>query len=98
MLEASLRTDGAAREVMLADALAGGADQRRLAETAKIPLAIVNGAEDAFINGDYFARVDYANLWDGRVFGLEGVGHAPFWEAPDRFNPLFERFVAETAI
>jgi pimeloyl-ACP methyl ester carboxylesterase len=98
MLEAARRTDGAAREAMVADALAGGADdQRRIAETAAVPLAIVNGAEDAFINGDYFATVAYANLWDGRVFSLEGVGHAPFWEAPARFNPLLERFVAETA-
>ena len=99
MLEAARRTDGAAREIMLADALARGPDdQRRIAETAMVPLAIVNGADDAFINGGYFATVDYANLWDGRVFSLGGVGHAPFWEAPERFNPLFERFVAETAI
>jgi pimeloyl-ACP methyl ester carboxylesterase len=97
MLEAALRTDGAARECFFADALAGGADdQRRIAETADIPLAIVNGAADAFINAGYFETVRYANLWDGRVFSLEGVGHAPFWEAADRFNPLLERFVAET--
>jgi pimeloyl-ACP methyl ester carboxylesterase len=98
MLEAALRADGAAREAMLADALAGGAeDQRRIAETSAVPLAIVNGAEDSFINGDYFATVAYANLWAGRVHSLAGVGHAPFWEAPARFNPLLERFVAETA-
>jgi pimeloyl-ACP methyl ester carboxylesterase len=97
MLEAALRTHGAARECFFADALAGGADdQRRIAETADIPLAIVNGAADAFINAGYFETVRYANLWDGRVFSLEGVGHAPFWEAPDRFNPLLERFVTET--
>ena len=98
MLQAALRTEGAAREAMVADALAGGAeDQRRIAETSVVPLAVVNGAEDGFINGDYFATVAYANLWDGRVHSLDGVGHAPFWEAPERFNPLFERFVAETA-
>jgi pimeloyl-ACP methyl ester carboxylesterase len=98
MLEAARRTDGAAREAMVADALAGGAeDQRRIAETSAVPLAIVNGAEDGFINGDYFATVAYANLWAGRVHSLAGVGHAPFWEAPARFNPLLERFVAETA-
>lgn len=98
MLEAAKRADGAAREAMVTDALAGGAeDQRRIAETASTPLAIVNGADDAFINRDYFATVAYANLWDGRVFSLAGVGHAPFWEAPDRFNPLLGRFVAETA-
>ncbi len=98
MLEAARRTDGAAREIMIADALAGGADdQRRIAETAAVPLAIVNGAEDAFIHGEYFATVAYANLWDGQVYSLASLGHAPFWEAPDRFNPLLERFVAETA-
>lgn len=97
MLQAARRTHAIARSTFFADALAGGADQRRLVETAKIPLAIVNGAEDAFINGGYFDTVDYANLWDGQVFSLDGVGHAPFWEAPHRFNPLFERFVAETA-
>jgi pimeloyl-ACP methyl ester carboxylesterase len=98
MLEAARRTHGLARATFFADALAGGADdQRRIAETAPTPLAIVNGEDDAFINGDYFATVAYANLWDGRVHSLDGVGHAPFWEAPERFNPLLERFVAETA-
>jgi pimeloyl-ACP methyl ester carboxylesterase len=97
MLQAAERTHPIARSIFFADALAGGADQRRLVETAALPLAIVNGAEDAFINGDYFATIDYANLWDGQVFSLRGLGHAPFWEAPERFNPLLERFVAETA-
>jgi pimeloyl-ACP methyl ester carboxylesterase len=97
MLEAARRADGAAREAMVADALAGGADdQRRIAETATIPLAIVNGADDAFLNHGYFATVDYANLWGGHVFSLDGVGHAPFWQAPDQFNRLLERFVADT--
>jgi pimeloyl-ACP methyl ester carboxylesterase len=97
MLEAARRADGAAREAMVADALAGGADdQRRIAESAEIPLAIVNGADDAFLNQGYFDTVAYANLWDGHVFSLDGLGHAPFWRAPDRFNPLLERFVAET--
>ena len=97
MLEAARRADGAAREAMVADALAGGADdQRRIAETAKVPLAVVNGADDAFLNHGYFGTVDYANLWDGHVFSLDGVGHAPFWQAPEQFNPLLERFVAET--
>ncbi len=94
MLEAARRTHNIARSTVFA---AASDDQRRIAETSAAPLAIVNGAEDAFINGDYFATVAYANLWDGRVHSLEGIGHAPFWEAPERFNPLLERFVAETA-
>ncbi|HEX4196930.1 MAG TPA: alpha/beta hydrolase [Caulobacteraceae bacterium] len=98
MLEAARRTHNIARSTFFADALAGEADdQRHIAETAKVPLAIVNGADDAFINAAYFDTVAYANLWDGRVFSLAGVGHAPFWEAPGLFNPLLERFAAETA-
>ena len=89
MLKAARRTHGIARETFFANALSGGAeDQRKIVETAMIPLAIVNGSDDAFINGAYFATLHYANLWDGEVHVLKGVGHAPFWEAPDAFNPL----------
>jgi pimeloyl-ACP methyl ester carboxylesterase len=96
MLAAARRADGVAREVFFADALSGGpADQRRIVETAATPLAIVNGARDGFINADYFESVRYANLWEGKVHRLEGLGHAPFWEAPERFNPLLARFVAD---
>jgi pimeloyl-ACP methyl ester carboxylesterase len=98
MLEAARRTPGVARETFFANALGGAVDdQRRIAETAEVPLAIVNGAEDPFINAGYFDTVRYANLWDGRVHRLAGLGHAPFWEDPDRFNPLLERFERETA-
>jgi pimeloyl-ACP methyl ester carboxylesterase len=98
MLDDAMRTHGIARATMVADALSGGvADQRRIAETAPTPLAIVNGAADAFVNADYFATVAYANLWDEQVHNLAGLGHAPFWEAPATFNPLLERFARETA-
>jgi pimeloyl-ACP methyl ester carboxylesterase len=94
MLEAARRTHNIARSTVFASA---ADDQRHIAETANVPLAVVNGADDAFINAAYFDTIAYVNLWGGRVFSLDGVGHAPFWEAPDRFNPLLERFVAETA-
>lgn len=97
MLAAARRTHEVARELFFADALSGKFDQRRTAETATTPLAIVNGAADAFLNAGYFDTLDYANLWDGKVHSLAGIGHAPFWEAPDQFNPLLARFVEETA-
>jgi pimeloyl-ACP methyl ester carboxylesterase len=96
MLTAARRAHGVARETLFADAQAGGVDdQRRIVETAPLPLAIVNGADDPFINPDYFSSIPYANLWGGRVHRLEGLGHAPFWEAPDVFNPLLERFAED---
>jgi len=97
ILEAARRTPGIAREVFFADALFGQVDdQRKIAETAATPLAIVNGADDAFINAAYFDTVAYANLWRGQVFRLAGLGHAPFWQAPEVFDPLLAAFVAET--
>lgn len=99
LIEAARRTPGLARQVFFADALFGNLDdQRAIAETSKVPLAIVNGAEDPFLNHAYFETVRYANLWDGRVHRMDGLGHAPFWEAPERFNPLFERFLSEVAM
>lgn len=96
MLAAARRTDGIAREIFFANALSGKAgDQRKLVETSKVPLAIVNGGEDPFVNAAYFDTLHYANLWDGKVHVLAGVGHAPFWEAPGLFNPLLERFASD---
>ncbi len=94
LLRAVARTDGRARKLML-EALAAGRDpdQRALATESEIPLAIVNGAEDEFINNAYIRALAYKTLWDGRVHDLERIGHAPFWEAPERFNPIFMRFL-----
>jgi len=92
--QAVARTDGRARRLMI-EAFAGqrDPDQLALALDSRVPLAIVNGAEDEFINNAYIAGLPYRNLWDGRVHDLEGLGHAPFWEAPERFDPLFLRFL-----
>jgi pimeloyl-ACP methyl ester carboxylesterase len=96
MLEAARRADGRARARFFADALAGNpADERELVESSPTPLAIVNGAEDPFLNHAYFDQPRYGNLWQGRVRRLEGLGHAPFWEDAPRFNALLERFVAD---
>jgi len=94
--DAVRRTDGRARERMLSAALAGwGVDQLRLVETLDRPLAIVSGGEEPFVNNAYLQSIRYARLWDGQVHILPGIGHAPFWEAPALFDPLFTRFLAD---
>lgn len=94
LLDAVRRCDGRARALMIGAVLAGwGTDQLRLAETLDRPLAIVSGADEPFINNDYLQSIRYANLWDGRVHVLPGLGHAVFWEAPQVFDPLFARFL-----
>lgn len=90
------RTDGRARETMFASLLAGrGDDQRTIIETTKTPLAVVNGAEEPFVNIDYVSSLRYSSLWEGRCHVLPGLGHAPFWEAPAVFDPILARFITD---
>lgn len=94
MRDAVARTDGRARELMFAAFRAGrGVDQRRTVGSSPVPLAVVNGGAEPYIDLDYIDGVTYASLWEGRCIRLPGLAHAPFWEAPDRFNPIFERFL-----
>ncbi|MDC9598235.1 alpha/beta fold hydrolase [Xenorhabdus anantnagensis] len=94
IVEAVIRTDGLARQYMFEAFLSPQAtDQKLLAETSNIPLAIVNGADDPYINFDYINKLNYQNLWKGKVFNLAGVGHAPFWESPELFNSILTDFL-----
>jgi pimeloyl-ACP methyl ester carboxylesterase len=95
-LDSVRRTDGRARERMISAVVSGwGTDQLRLVETLEKPLAIVSGGAEPFVNNAYLAQIRYANLWDKQVHVLPGIGHAPFWEAPNLFDPLFARFLGE---
>jgi pimeloyl-ACP methyl ester carboxylesterase len=69
--------------------------ERATVTTSAVPLAIGNSADDRIVKLDYMDRLNYRNLWDGRCHGLPGAGHACFWQTPESFNPLFERFIAE---
>jgi pimeloyl-ACP methyl ester carboxylesterase len=95
--DAVARADGRFRKRLFEAARAGeGVDQRQVVETNPVPLAVVNGGADRIVNLDYVDSVAYANLFDGRCHRLDGLGHAPFWEAPAKFNPLLDRFLRDT--
>ncbi|KLU16679.1 MULTISPECIES: alpha/beta fold hydrolase [Xenorhabdus] len=96
IIEAVVRTEGLARQSMFEAFLSSQAtDQKLLAESSEMPLAIVNGADDPYINFDYINGLNYLTLWKGKVFNLSGVGHAPFWEAPELFNPILVKFLKD---
>jgi pimeloyl-ACP methyl ester carboxylesterase len=96
LLDAVKRTDGRARENMIGGAVAGwGVDELRLVRTLNRPLAVISGGDEPFVNNAYLQSIRFANLWDGKVHILPGIGHAPFWEAPGIFDPLFARFLTE---
>lgn len=94
LCEAAARADGRFRKRVFQAAREGaGVDQKLAVETHPAPLAVVNGAGDSLINLDYLDSIAYANLWEGRCHRLDGLGHAPFWEAPLVFTPLLARFL-----
>ncbi len=91
------RADGRFRRMMFESLAAGRAlDEVAIVREGKVPLAVVNGSEDAFVNLDYIAGLPYGRLWEGRTQVLPGLGHAPFLQGPDVFNPIFARFLAST--
>jgi pimeloyl-ACP methyl ester carboxylesterase len=98
MREAIARTDGRAREMMIAGFFTGQAsNQRDLAVNSVVPLAVVNGADDPLVNIEYVGSLPYTNLWDKHCFVLRGAGHAPFLRVPEAFNNVMGRFLDDMA-
>lgn len=96
MIAAGRRADGRFRPLMMAATLAGqNMDERMIAATAPQPVAVVSGGAEPFVNNAYLQGLDYRNLWDRQVHVLAGLGHMPFWEAPQVVNPLLGRFLDE---
>jgi pimeloyl-ACP methyl ester carboxylesterase len=92
------RADGRAREMMFASLMTGQAsDQRELAEKSKLPIAVVNGEEDPLVNLEYIGGLSYGTLWDEHCYVLRGLAHMPFLEAPEVFNAVLSRFLADMA-
>jgi pimeloyl-ACP methyl ester carboxylesterase len=96
VLAGAMRTDGRARRMMFEAFVAGqGGDQAEIVAQAQVLTALINGAGDSFVNNDYITAASYGNLWRSRACLMEGLGHAPFWQAPDKYNALLREFAAD---
>jgi pimeloyl-ACP methyl ester carboxylesterase len=60
-----------------------------------VPLAILHGKEDQFVNGEYFNRLQIPTLWRNAVQYVPHAGHNIQWERPSLFNYLLAKFVLE---
>ncbi len=98
-LEAIRRSDGRVRSNVFKGLLRGeGLDQKQTVEQARVPVAMVNGSAEPFARLSYIAGLRYQTLWEGMSHIIPDAGHAPFWEKPESFNVLFNRFITDVAV
>lgn len=96
--EAILDCDGQARAQLGASlGAANYKDEVQIVAKLTVPLAVVHGAEEQLVNVDYIRGLEMPTLWRGEVQMVEGAGHAPHWERPERFNALLADFVADVS-
>jgi pimeloyl-ACP methyl ester carboxylesterase len=96
LTSAAKRADGRARAIMFGGLFSGQlSDQRAIAESTDVPIAVVNGADDPVVNTDYVGSLHYKALWDDHCYVLRGLGHAAFLQAPDVFNQILGRFMQD---
>lgn len=93
-----LRTDPRFR-VNLGISLSEGRmrDERRIFETTRLPIALLAGTEDRFLNADYYASLPAQQMWGGRPVMFEGRGHALHLETPEQFEQVLSQFLDATA-
>ncbi|OAL53747.1 alpha/beta-hydrolase [Pyrenochaeta sp. DS3sAY3a] len=99
VLKDAQRTDGRARVLMTTAFAEGrGVDQRAVVEGEKgVRVAVVNGADEPFVDLDYLDGLAWGRLWGGKCIRIEGCGHAPFWEKPEEFEGILVRFLGDCA-
>lgn len=88
-------TDGAARGCLGANAQKGNfADEVEIVRNLKIPLAILQGAEEQIVNPDYLQRLAAPTLWRRQVQVIPDAGHTPQWEQAEAFDKLLDEFAS----
>ena len=92
------RTDGRARVYMMTklQTVNWPRQMNRLWANA-FSFAIINGANDPFLNHDYIHRLSRAEGWPHRLLEIDDGKHAPFFNKPEIFNAmLLDAFSAGT--
>ena len=70
----------------------GNYDWRPTMRAVRAPTLVIHGTEDPLLLE--YAREWAATLPDSRLLVLDGIGHFPYVEAPGRFFPAVEQFLA----
>jgi len=88
------RTDGRTRYYMITRlGVVDWPRQMRMLREGLVPLAILNGADDPFLDHAYIAGLSYGRIWRGAPQDIPEGKHAPFFNRPEAFNRAFAGFM-----
>lgn len=88
------RTDGRTRYYMITKlGVVDWPRQMRMLREGLIPVAVLNGSDDPFLDHDYIAGLEYGNIWRGGPRHIPDGQHAPFFNKADEFNECFAAFM-----
>jgi len=92
------RTDGRARTYTFGKLqIVDWPRQMRFLRSGSVPLAILNGSDDPFLNHSYFLDLRLGSLWTGRPTDIPSGRHAPFLLKSEHFNRVLVDFLQSTA-
>ncbi|RBP15887.1 ABC-type branched-subunit amino acid transport system permease subunit [Roseiarcus fermentans] len=87
------RTDGRARAYMMTKiTVVNWPRQMRMLRGGALPFAIINGADDPFLNHDYLRALTGSEGWPHDLVAIENGKHAPFFNTPAAFHAAFLAF------
>ncbi|SJZ34188.1 ABC-type branched-chain amino acid transport system, permease component [Enhydrobacter aerosaccus] len=87
------RTDGRARVYMMTKLpVVNWPRQMRMLRDGKLPFAIINGADDPFLNRGYLLALCRSEGWSHPLVNIPNGKHAPFFNTPQTFNEIFLSF------
>ncbi len=69
-------------------------NQVELLQTNKIPLLLVFGKDEMVIDPDYLDTAPL-NLWQNRIFKIDGASHLVNIDQPEAFNKLLREFAGD---
>lgn len=95
LLQGVKRAQGTVRGTLLAKFAdpSSGHGQKQVVATTTVPIAVLQGADDAFMSLDYFEKLKWNSLWKNKVIPIDKAGHAPFREKPDEYNTHLAEFL-----
>jgi pimeloyl-ACP methyl ester carboxylesterase len=69
-------------------------DELEIVKKTTIPIAVVHGSNDDFVNVEYIKKVPFNSLWRNEIYEIQEAGHLPFLEQAKEYNNYLMDFCA----